>query len=85
MLSASTSHQSTDTWIVDSGVTCHICNNKQSFIQYQALKKPQEVSVGDDYTLEAIGSGVVTLTLDLLDNQTRKCKLHEVQYAPKLT
>ena len=85
VLSASTSHQSTDTWIVDSGATCHICNNKQSFIQYQTLKKPQEVSVGDGYTLEAIGRGVVVLTLDLPDNQTRKCKLHEVLYVPKLT
>ena len=85
VLSGGTSHQSTDTWIVDSGATCHICNNKQSFIQYQTLKKPQEVSVGDGYTLEAIGRGVVALTLDLPDNQTRKSKLHEVLYVPKLT
>ena len=85
VLSASTSHQSTDTLIVESGTTCHICNNRQSFIQYQTLKKPQEVSVGDGYTLEAIGRGVVALTLDLPDNQTRKCKLHEVLYVPKLT
>ena len=83
VLSASTSHQSTDTWIDDSGATCHICNDKQSFIQYQTLKKPQDVSVRDGYTLEAIGSGVVALTLDLLDNQMRKCKL--VLYVPKLT
>ena len=46
VLSASTSHQSSDTWLIDSGDTCHICNNKELFIKYQTFKPPQKVSVG---------------------------------------
>ena len=85
VLSASSSHQSTDAWLIDSGATCHICNNRELFIQYQTFKTPQKVSVGDGYTLEAVGSGIVALTLELPDHKTKKCKLHEVLYVPKLT
>ena len=32
-----------------------------------------------------MGSGVVSLTLQLPDFQRKKCKLHDVLYVPKLT
>lgn len=28
----------TDSWIVDSGATCDICNNKQSFLEFHSLE-----------------------------------------------
>ena len=28
-----------DSWIVDSGVTCHICNDRRSFVEIHTLKK----------------------------------------------
>ena len=26
-----------DSWIIDSGATCHICNNRQSFLEFHSL------------------------------------------------
>ena len=84
LLSVSTSDQSTDAWLIDSGATCHICNNRELFVQYEVFEKPQEISVGDGYMLQAIGSGIIALTLELSDHKTRKCKLHDVLYIPEL-
>ena len=88
LLSASTSDQSTDAWLIDSGATCtctcRICNNRELFVQYEVFEEPQEVSVGDGYMLEATGSGIVALTLELPDHKTRKCKLHDVLFVPEL-
>ena len=42
-------------WIVDSGVTCHMCNDDKKFATLQRLRKPQEVMLGDGHVLEAIG------------------------------
>ena len=46
-----------NSWIVNSGATCHICNDKRLFVELHNLEKPQEVAHGDD--VEAIGHGVV--------------------------
>ena len=43
VLSVNTSYESKDAWIIDSGATCHICNNRQLFAKYQTLKKPQSL------------------------------------------
>ena len=85
VLSVGTLGDSEDAWIVDSGATCHISNNRKLFTEYQTLQKPLEVSLGDGYALEAVGSGVVSLTLQLPDFQRKKCKLHDVLYVLKLT
>ena len=29
-----------DNWIVDLGVTCHICNDRRSIVEIHTLKKP---------------------------------------------
>ena len=78
LLSASTSDQSTDAWLIDSGATCHICNNRELFVQYEVFEKPQEVSVGNGYTLEATGSGIIALTLELPDHkqESANCRMY---------
>ncbi|KAK3880875.1 hypothetical protein Pcinc_014673 [Petrolisthes cinctipes] len=43
-----------NTWIVDSGATCHMCNNKELFVQYND-KDSVSVSLGDGHSLEALG------------------------------
>ena len=40
-----------DSWIVDSGATCHICNDRRSFVEIHTLKKPQDVMFGDRHAL----------------------------------
>ena len=47
----------TDSWMIDSSSTCHICNDK-SFTDYlQTLEKLQGVALGDGHKLHAIGAG----------------------------
>lgn len=36
-------------WIVDSGATCHMCNNKELFVQYSD-KDSVSVSLGDGHS-----------------------------------
>ena len=50
-------------WILDSGATCHVCNNEKMFIEFNQLKRAQSVILGDDYRLEATGQGVVDVQL----------------------
>ena len=48
-------------------------------------EKRLEVTLGDGYNLDAIGRGVVLLETKLHSSKTKKCKLHDVLYVPKLS
>ena len=52
-------------WIVDSGATCHMCNDKSLFRELTTLRKQQEISLGDGRVLEAIAEGTVPLQMQL--------------------
>ena len=66
-------------WIVDSGATCHICNNKNCFVEYDD-RETISVALSDGHSLEAIGSGKVTLKMLLPDGKVKKCTLSDVLY-----
>ena len=83
-LSASVNTQP-DSWVIDSGATCHVCNDDKLFNNIRYLKEPQEVTLGDGHILEAIGIGVVELQANLADEKTRRCKPHDVLYVPQLS
>jgi transposase InsO family protein len=74
-------------WIVDSGATCHTCNDSDLFTEFQDLRKPTEVALGDGHTLSATGRGVVLLTMRSQNGEvmSSKCKLHNVLYVPGLS
>lgn len=74
-----------NSWIVDSGATCHICNNKQSFLEFHSSKRPQHVTLGDGHSLSATGTGNVVIELLLGNNKTRQCHLSDVLYVPELS
>ena len=42
-------------WILDSGATCHMCNQQSIFTDYQPLQKPLKVVLGDGRSLQAVG------------------------------
>ena len=65
-------------WIVDS-------NNKSLFMEYESLKTPLKVTLGDGYEVDAIGSGVVILNTVLPNRVSKQCKLHGVLYVPRLS
>ena len=73
-----------DCWIIDSGATCHISNNRSLFVEYESLDESQSVTLGDGHTLEAVGKGVVALKLELEGGKTITGRLHDVLYVPEL-
>ena len=50
---------SSENWIVDSGATCHMCNDKKLFRELRNLNEPQEISLGDGHVLEAAAKGFI--------------------------
>ena len=79
------SARSKDNWIVDSGATCHMCNDQNLFGNFENLPKSQEVTLGDGHALDATGQGTVSLVMRLPDGKIQRCVLHSVLYVPKLS
>ena len=73
-----------DQWILDSGATCHVCNKKELFSQFQALQIPLNVTLGDGRNLQATGRGNVVLTMSLPQCKINKCTLYDVLLVPDL-
>ena len=71
-------------WIIDSGATCHICNNQSSFVELYPLKTHTDVKVGDGQILSATAKGVVFLRVRY-GRESQKCKLNNVLYVPDLS
>ena len=74
-----------DSWIIDSCATYHICNDRQSFLEFHSLERPQHVTLGDDHSLNSIGIGNVAIELLLGNGKTRQCHLYNVLCVPKLS
>ena len=72
-------------WFVDSGATCHICNNEELFDQIIGLEIPQEITVGDGQSVQATGRGDVILRMNVPNGKIQKCKLSDVLYVPGLS
>lgn len=68
-------------WIIDPGATCHICNNRSSFVELYPLKTHSDVKLGDGRTLSATARGIVSLRVKY-GRESRKCKLDDVLYVP---
>ena len=72
-------------WIVDSGATCHMCNDQEQFVEFRKLSNTQEVTLGDGHTLDGTGIGVVKIETLLPDGNTQMCRLEKVLYVPDLS
>ena len=70
---------------MDSGATCHMCNDREQFSELRQLKESQEVTLGDGHTLEGTAIGAVKIEALLPDGSTRKCRLEKVLFVPKLS
>ena len=71
-------------WIVDSGATCHMCNNRKMFANFRSFTRPQDVTLGNGHVLEGTGEGIVQVKLKLPNGKTRRCNLRNVLFVPKL-
>ena len=72
-------------WIIDSGATCHMSNDRDLFVELRELEKPQEVILGDGHSLQGTAEGTVKLETLLPDGSTKKCRLENVLFVPKLS
>ena len=72
-------------WIIDSGATCHMCNDVDAFTEYVRLKQPQEISLGDGHLVKATGKGTVLLKIAIGQNQIQRCELKDVLFVPELS
>ena len=66
------------TWIVDSGATCHMYNDKNLFIDLRHLSIPQQVTLGDGSSLKGPAEGTVRLDTILPGGSTQKCRLENI-------
>ena len=82
---AMSSHSRKTAWIVDSGATCHMCNDRSVFVDFEYVETPLKVTLGDGYEVDAIGHGVVVMNSELPSGRSKRCKLHNVLYAPRLS
>ena len=73
-----------DQWILDSGATCHMCNNEAMFSDLRALRSPLDVTLGDGRNLQAVGRGNVVLSMKLPQGRTESCTLHNALLVPDL-
>ena len=61
-----------------------MCNNEAMFSDLQALQNPVNVTLGDGRDLHAVGRGNVVLTMNLPQDKTESCTLHDVLLVPDL-
>jgi len=76
--------KSKDDWIVDSGATCHMCNDRRMFTEFKQLGSSEKVTLGDGRSLDVAGEGTVDMDMLLNDGIRRGCSLMNVLYVPSL-
>ena len=84
MVSSSSNSRTTDDWFIDSAASSHMSFNKALLSDYHEYKKPEMVSLGDDYSIPAVGQGKLRLPF-IDENGTHKhLALDRVLYVPDL-
>ena len=84
LISHALSARSSRNWVVDSGATCHMSNDRSLFAEMRELPSSEKVTLGDGHDLEATGEGTVNLEMLLPDGNSRSCALQKVLFVPKL-
>ena len=68
-------------WIIDSGASCHMCNNESLFTVLESLDVPQEITLGDGFCVKAVAKG----TIYMHTRQKKKIQMRDVLFVSKLT
>ena len=72
-------------WIIDSGATCHMCNDETAFDELRPLETPLQVTLGDGRSLKATAEGIVRIEALMPNGSTQKCTLRNVLLIPELS
>ena len=73
--------KSRNDWIVDSGATSHMCNNRSMLTELSQPGLSEKVTLGDGSALDVTG---VAMDMLLNDGSRRGCALKKVLYVPEL-
>ena len=76
--------RSRNDWIVDSGATSHMCNDRSMFMDLKQAETDEKVVLGDGNSLKVAGEGTIDMDMLLDDGVTRGCALNRVLYVPEL-
>ena len=77
------SHETTG-WLLDSGASSQVTYKREMLQDYKKLETPENVSLGDGRTVEAIGVGNVRLRMKFKVSDPKECVMHRMIYVPKL-
>ena len=72
-------------WIVDSGAICHMCHDMRKFINFKKLDITEDITLGDGFSVEALGIETIELNISVLDRKYERCRPYETLHAPKLS
>ena len=79
LISHALSARSSRDWVVDSGATCHMSNDRSLFAEMRELPSSEKVTLRDRHDLEATGEGTVNLEICLMGTaevaHSRRCCL----------
>lgn len=67
-------------WMIDTGATCHICANKNMFMEYRVVAAREKLYMGNATTSAIEGRGKVVLKL----TSGKSLTLFDVLHVPKI-
>lgn len=78
-------NNSSNEWLIDSGASSHMTNQKESMVQYTAFEKSELVKLGDGRAVEAVGYGDINLQMLFKVSDPKPATLTRVLYVPDLS
>ena len=81
---ASVTEEEKRKWLVDSGASKPMCNDKKQFDELKPLKDPERIKVGDGFYLKATLEGNVKLKV-IINGKIKTCTLRNVLHVPELS
>ena len=80
-----TNNNEKSSWIVDSGVTCHMCHDIDKFINMKKLDKAEDITLGDGHSVKAFGIGTVDLNVRVMEKNKDVDYLRHYMFPSYLT
>ena len=71
-------------WIIDSGASSHMTQNKKFLVDYEEFKEPQKISLGDGRTVEALGRGNVHFSTTFKMSDPKSVVMRGALFVPDL-
>lgn len=72
-------------WIIDSGASQHMTNDRNCFSDFETVSAEQTVEIGDGRSLNTCGVGTVNLILSSPNSRISRCVLEKVLFVPDLS